>query len=476
LTDLPYVDEFDIATAPDRITKRSARFGDTQLEYTSTAGRIPMNGPDGTPDAQMFFTAYTADGAEPRQRPITFLVNGGPGAATAWLHIGGLGPRKIAMNPDGSTPPPPAELIDNSECALDCTDLVFIDAPGTGFSRVASAAAKERLFDREGDLDAFCTFIQTYLRNYRRWASPLYLFGESYGAMRVAGLADLLVRNGVEVSGIVLLSAALDYHVLTPGITNDLPYVLALPTMAAIAAFHYASASDVAELLAQAEHWAAGDYAAALAQGSLLSDAARADVVTVLERFTRLPRVIIETENLRIGVHQFMKYLLADHRGKVGRVDGRLIGPEPLDRVKEPYYDPAMGAMTPAFASAATQFLRLESQYDCAMAYQMYSRDVASSFIHARAATYGSFGYPQHLSALQSALVKNPAVRVLAMNGIYDLATPYWSVEYCLDHMPLPSNLRANVTSKRLEAGHMAYTDARASTAIAALVREFVRN
>lgn len=455
-------DDTDVREYAPVTRRQTGVFNGAKIAYTVTAGRQPLTGPDGSVDAQVFYVAYVKDDAPAATRPLTFLMNGGPGAATAWLHMGGVGPRKVALNADGSVPAGPTRLTDNADSVLDRTDLVFIDAPGTGFSRLSGEAAKKRMLTRSGDLDAFASFVQGYLRTHGRFASPVYLFGESYGSFRAAGLSDVLIRQGVPLKGVMLLSSALDFGVLTGSMTNDLPYVLLLPSYASIAAFHHrlpGNRLDDDSLRQDAAAWALSVYAPALAKGSRLTTTERETVVQGLTRFTGLDASVISANDLRIEVTVFMAQLNAATGMVTGRTDGRLVGPPPRGRVEEPFYDPAMGALTPAFTSAASQYLFGELGVSVPLSYRMYSRDVASRFVLADTGLYGNLGYPEALSALQSSLVKHTDFRVLSMQGIYDLATPYWATEYSLDHMPLPAAYLANVTHARLRGGHMAYDD-----------------
>ena len=471
-------EDVDVSESPPVISRHTGTFHGRSLAYTATAGRMAIPGPDGSIDAQMFFVAYTLDGASPDTRPVTFLSNGGPGAATSWLHLGGIGPRKIRLRDDGSTLPSPPRVVANPDSILDRTDLVFIDATGTGFSRASSEAAKVRLFDKHGDLESYAKFIEQYLARNKRWGSPLFLFGESYGGMRMAGLTDVLIRRGIPLKGIMLLSADIDEQVLEPGPLNDLPYQLLIPSFATVAAYHGlidpGLARDGETLRRDAQAWASTEYGPALAKGNRLDAKERAAIVAGLARYTGLSERIIETENLRVTTQTFMKYLMKQPGIVVGRVDGRIAGPAPSDRVEEPWYDPAMGSMTPAFTSATNQYLTSELHYPSSIPYRMYSREVASRFTLGPAAMYAGEGYPQALTALQSTAVKDADFKILTMAGIYDIACPYWAIEYSLDHMVLPASYRDSITSVRLDGGHMAYTDQRALREIGASVTSFI--
>jgi carboxypeptidase C (cathepsin A) len=452
----------DVGATSEVVTRHVGVFHGRKVAYTATAGRLPVTGPDGGVDSQMFYVAYNKEGVAPGSRPITFLVNGGPGSATAWLHLGGIGPRKIVLNQDGSTPPSPVRLIDNAESALDRTDLVFIDAPGTGFSRLAGEAAKGRLLTKQGDLDAFATFIQNYLRQNDRFGSALYLFGESYGGFRMAGLTDVLVRRGVPVKGVVLLSAMVDFVTIDADMANDLPYVLAMPSYASIAAYHHnlpPGSADGNILRTEVENWAINVYQPALAKGTGLSDGERQRIIEGLVRYTGLSSQVVTQLNLRIDVLAFMKYANMN-KGTTGRVDGRMTGPAPAGQVEEPAYDPAMGSLTPAFASAASQYLFDELKVTLGLPYRMYSREIAERFEIAPAIKgFGNQEYASTLDGLQSTVVKNKDFRILSIQGMYDLACPYFSMKYSLDHMGLPPEYQRNVQQLLVPAGHMAYVD-----------------
>ena len=453
----------DVSASPPVVTRHTGTFHGRKIQYTVTAGRLPLLGPDGGVDAQVFYTAYTQDGAAPGKRPVTFLSNGGPGAATAWLHMGGIGPRKIVLNADGSVPAPPVRLMDNPDSLLDRTDLVFIDAPGTGFSRLSGDAAKGRILQKQGDIDAYATFIQTYLRDYRRFSSPLYLYGESYGSFRMAGISDALIRRGVPMQGIILLSSAIDFTTLHPTLTNDLPYQLLIPSFASIASFHGRLNPPLPESEAmrrEVEDWSLNVYGPAQAKGNKLVGEERARILASLSRYTGLSTSVLEENNLRVDVPQFMKYLNSDRGLVTGRVDGRLLGPPPASTVEEPFYDPAMGDLTPAFTAAASQYLFEELRYKTNLPYRMYSRDVATRFqLRDTGAADAASGSRQTLTSLQSTVVKNKNFKVLAIQGVYDLATPYMSMRYTLDHMPLTPDYVKNIGFVLVGSGHMAYDD-----------------
>ena len=255
------------------VTHHQITINGKPLKYTAIAGRILLKPESGPAEAAIFFTAYTQDGEDARTRPLTFVFNGGPGTATAWLHMGALGPRKIKLEADGGVPAPPYVTVDNPETILDRTDLVFIDAPGTGYSRVRGDLTK-KFYNVMGDADAFYRFIRIYLSRYQRWRSPLFLFGESYGTTRAAALVNHLTDNYIPVNGVALLSVGLDFTTLLSGNMNDLPYQVIVPSYTMIAAYHKKLAPELTANLdatiKKVEQWCATDYAQALALGNAL--------------------------------------------------------------------------------------------------------------------------------------------------------------------------------------------------------------
>ena len=299
----------------------------------------------------MFYVAYTLDGQDAAKRPLTFAFNGGPGSASIWLHMGALGPRKVVLQPDGFMPPAPYRMEDNPYTLLDKSDLVLIDAIGTGFSRAADAEMFKKFWGVKGDIEAFSEFIRLYITRNERWASPLFLFGESYGTTRSAGIAGYLADRGISFNGITLLSTVLNFETLEDNFTNDQPYIFLIPSFTMIAGYHHKLAPDLAQDMnrarQQSEQWASTEYARALDKGDSLTPEERQKVIDQLARFTGLSKEVIDEANLRINVQKFTHYLLIDQKLRVGRLDGRYTGPDPNGLLDTPFYDPT-GAATRA--------------------------------------------------------------------------------------------------------------------------------
>src|SRR5437763_3625799 len=333
---------FDMKETAPNVTHHQITANGRTLHYTATAGRLPIKNGEGTTEALMFYVAYTLDGADTATRPLTFAYNGGPGSATIWLHMGALGPRTVVMGPQGFMPQPPFRVHDNPYTPLDRTDIVLIDAIGTGWSRAADAAAARKYQNPEGDIEAFGEFIRMYISRNDRWGSPLYLFGESYGTTRSAGVAGYLQGRGIIFNGVGLLSMALNFQTLSFSPSNDAPYPWNVPTYMAIAYFHHklspelqkamdqcqADADALCPPIKQAEQWAITDYAAALARGDSISAQERQSIIDRLSQYTGLSKQVVDEFNLHIDVGTFDHYLLLDQRLRVGRLDGRYALPE----------------------------------------------------------------------------------------------------------------------------------------------------
>jgi carboxypeptidase C (cathepsin A) len=452
--------EAEFAEVPPVITHHQIGPAGKELKYTATAGRLLLKPESSPAEAAIFFTAYTVDNANPRTRPLTFVFNGGPGTATAWLHMGALGPKKIRLEPEGGVPAPPYGIIDNPDTLLDRTDLIFIDAPGTGFSRVRPGATR-KFYNINGDADAFYRFIRLYLTRYQRWGSPLFLFGESYGTTRAAALANHLLDGYIPLSGVALLSVGLDFQTLMPSNMNDLPYQVIVPTYTMIAAYHKKLAPeltrDLDATIAKVEQWCANEYAQALAQGEGLPAEKRKQIVAQLATYTGLKPELIEEHDLRIDPQVFMHSLLKDRKLEVGRVDGRVASPMPQSSSHEPFFDPAMAALFPAFNATMNDYSGTELGYKSDVPYVMWDFEGIN-----RAWDWGPGmeGYPQTATQLQSAMAKNKYLKVLVMEGMYDLATPFYASAYTFEHLRLTPELRKNISFANFKGGHMVYNDA----------------
>ncbi len=431
------------------------------LKYTATAGRLPIKRGDGKIEAEMFYVAYTLDGQDASKRPLTFAFNGGPGSASIWLHMGALGPRKVVLQPDGFMPAAPYRMEDNPYTLLDKSDLVLIDAIGTGFSRAADAEMFKKFWGVKGDIEAFSEFIRLYITRNERLALPLFLFGESYGTTRSAGIAGYLADQGISFNGITLLSTVLNFETLEDNHTNDQPYIFLIPSFTMIAGYHHKLVADLAQDMnrarQQAEQWASTVYEQALDKGDSLSPQERQKVIDDMSRFTGLSKEVIDEANLRINVQKFTHYLLIDQKLRVGRLDARYTGPDPNGLLDTPFYDPTGAATGPPFTSVFNNYLRSELGYKVDTPYNV--RAPRGGPGQNDTWDWGSAiqGFPDTATAMRQAIVKNPYLKILVMEGYYDLATPYYAANYTVDHLNLPEKYRNNISFATYEAGHMVY-------------------
>jgi carboxypeptidase C (cathepsin A) len=452
-------EHYDVTEVPPVVTHHQAMIGGKSLSYTATAGRLPIKREDGKTEAEMFFVAYTLDGQDAGRRPLTFSFNGGPGSASVWLHMGALGPKRVVLQSNGFMPAAPYRTEDNPDSPLDRTDIVMVDAMATGYSRAANAELTKKFLGVKGDIQSFGEFIRLYLSRYDRWTSPLFLFGESYGTTRAAGISGYLADHGISFNGVTLLSMAVDFQTLEWNKSNDLPYFLLVPTFNMIAAYHHKLAADLTQDMAKTRgevvRWSNNDYALALGKGDTITPDEHRKVVEQLSRYLGLRPEVIEQHNLRIDVPTFMKELLLDQKLVTGRLDGRFTSANPDE--DNSYYDPTSAAILPPYTSAFNNYLRAELNYKSDAPYRVFAYDQPGF----RTWDWGNAeqGFPSTAGGLRSAMIKNPYMKVLVMEGYYDLATPFSAANWTMDHLNLDAKYRQNVSYATYGAGHMVYVD-----------------
>ena len=438
-----------------------AHIGGGDVAYKATTGRIVMKDEEGKAKAAVFFIAYTRTGVEDvRRRPIIFSFNGGPGASSVWLHLGLLGPRRVLAGDAGQPLPPPYQLVDNEYSLLDLADIVFIDPVSTGYSRPAPGEEAKQFHGLEPDIESVGEFIRLYVTRYKRWSSPKFLAGESYGTTRAAGLAGYLQgKHGMALNGLLLISAVLNFQTLEFEVGNELPYVLFLPTYTATAWHHQRLdadlQADLQKAVREAADFAADEYAHALFQGSALTPAAHAEIVRKVARYTGLSETYVEASNLRIEIFRFCKELLRDQRRTVGRLDSRFTGMSRDAAGEQLDSDPSYTAIQGAYSSTMNAYVREELNFASDLPYAVLT------------GLYESWDYSKHQNkyvdvseTLRAAITQNPFLQVFVANGYTDLATPFFATEYTVNHLHLEPALRANVRMAYYAAGHMMYVHA----------------
>jgi carboxypeptidase C (cathepsin A) len=463
------------AEEPPVVTRHEIKVGGKTLRYTATVGLMPIKSREGEIEARMFFTAYTLDGiSNSAQRPLTFSFNGGPGSASLWLHLGALGPRRVKMMPDGSMPPPPFQLVDNEQTWLDQTDLVFIDPVGTGYSRAARPDLGQRFFGLNGDIESVGEFIRMYLTRNERWTSPLFLAGESYGTTRASALSGYLVDRGIAFNGIVLISTVMNFETLQFAPGNDLPYMVILPSYASTAWYHKKLPPDLQsqplhKVLSEVEQWAANDYAIALGKGESLTAPERQDVIAKLARYTGLDPHFIDNSNLRVSLQLFRKELLRSEKHTIGRLDSRFKGFDANFATDSPDFDASEAGIRPPFTANMNQYVRAELGYKTDLEYYALGGGIGPWNWNT------NNGFVDTSTALRNALTKNPYLKVFVAMGYYDMATPYFAVQYTLNHINLDPGVRRNFTTGYYEAGHMMYIEEKSLARLRGDVEKFMQ-
>jgi carboxypeptidase C (cathepsin A) len=441
------------------VTDHTIRAGSGLVPYRATAATMLLKNDKDEAIGSLYYTAYTrTDIRDPVQRPLAFVYNGGPGAASAWLHMGAFGPRRVVTTDAAHTPPPPYQLVDNPSSLIDVADLVFIDPIGTGFSKPVGKGTGKDFWGVDEDARSLAQFVTQYVSRNGRWASPKYLIGESYGTTRSAVLVNRLQqREGMTFNGVVLISSVLDFETLLFSPGHDLSYVLYLPSYAATAAYHKVipAPANLETFLGEVRRYAMGDYADALAAGTALSGEQRAAVAKRVAQYTGLGEDYLLKADLRVNLRQFMAELQRPRGMITGRLDSRFSGPLSDLLAENASGDPQSAAVTGAYTAAINGYLRGELKYQGDDRYTM-GGGVEWNWIREGQRGWASATYVG--SDLVQAMVNNPNLRIEIENGYYDLATPFYATEYTVDHLAgLPAALRGRIALKYYEAGHMMY-------------------
>ncbi len=428
------------------------------VAYKATAGKLLMKSDSLESRAEMFFVAYTKDGVDASERPITFCFNGGPGSSSVWLHLGMLGPKFIRFPEDASYLKPPYHLDTNPYSLLDITDLVFIDPVSTGYSRPAKDVNKSDFHGYREDVTSVGQFIHDYTTRFQRWPSPKFLCGESYGGVRAAGLSGhLRDRYNMELNGIVVVSGAINFQTLRFSNSNDLPCILFLPTYAATAWYHKALPADLQQLplkevVAQAEQFAQNEYTLALMKGTSLEEDQFNATAEKLARLTGLSTDHVKSSKLRVSMGRFGKELLRSRERTVGRFDSRYSNID-RDSAGESYeFDASGAAIFGPFTAAMNDYVRRDLKFEDERVYEILTGNVYPW-------NYSSFEnrYVDASETLREAMTANPSLKLFLACGYYDLATPHFAMDYTVDHLALSPERQSNVEAHYYEGGHMMY-------------------
>jgi carboxypeptidase C (cathepsin A) len=452
------------ATAPvEEVTKsrqQSIAVAGKAIAYTATAGTLTIRDPAGKPVASVFYTAYTVPQAGGRRRPLTFFYNGGPGSASLWLRMGSFGPVHVRTTDPKAVAPAPFDVGPNADTLLGSTDMVFLDAIGAGYSRPLGDAKPSDFYGVDQDVDAFAKAITRYISKNKRWGDPKYIFGESYGTTRSGALAYKLEDQGVALNGVILLSSIMNYGIRQPGF--DTIHIGYLPSYAAAAWYHNRVAdrpADVATFVEQARQFANGPYAAALAKGSDLSAEEEDAVARQMSHFTGLSVDYLKRANLRVDLSRFRKELLRDSRATLGRFDSRYTGIDADAAGEDPEYDPSSTGITGLYVSSFLDDVSRNLGYETDLTYRQSAREGGEfkwDWTH-KDPNGRSQNVADVTADLSAAMRTNPHLKLLSLNGWYDMATPFFSTERDLKHMMLEPALRPNLQFRYYPAGHMVY-------------------
>ena len=452
----PAIAELIPAGVEVTVTHNSVSVDGNKIEYTASTGYLNLKNDTGKLIAKVFFTYYKKDGADAGKRPVTFTFNGGPGSSSVWLHMGGIGPKRVLLNDDGLATPPPYKYINNEFTWLSKSDLVFIDPVSTGFSRAAPGESPKQFHGYEEDIASMGSFIRHFLSRYERWGSPKYLAGESYGTTRAAGLSKYLQdRHRIYLNGIFLISAVLNFGTNDYYVGNDLPRALYIPSYTAAAWYHKKLApalqQNLQKTLKESEQFAIGEYASALIKGGWLTDAEKDAVATKMSYYTGLSKELILQSNLRVGEGRFWKELRRTDGLTIGRLDARFTGRDIDDAGETVSFDPSFVNIDGPFTAAINDYFQKELNFKEEKGYNIFGdvypwnyNNVQNQFLNVA-------------ESMRDAMAKNPSLKVYLGCGYYDFATPYFTANYDLEHMFLRPEQRKNVKVHFYEAGHMYY-------------------
>lgn len=455
------------------LTRHQIQLGGKTISYHALTGLMPIKNASATVTARLFFTAYQREfpgNQRPENRPLTFAFNGGPGASSVWLHFA-LGPKRVVLTHEGRALEPPYELAHNDQSWLEFTDLVIVDALGTGYSRPAVHGNRE-FYGMQKDVELNAQFIRLYITRFEHWGTPLFVLGESYGSIRAVGMAGHLQEYfGIDLNGLILVSYPLDFRTMFFNSGDDFPYALFLPSYCATAMYHGRLSRelmrDPQRTLREVERWALNDYIVALAKGDTLQGEARRRIVETLASYTGLDAVYIERKNLRVSNADFIRDLLRDAGESVGWQDSRFRTP---GRYEIPFSAPEMLESTGPYVATWNRYVRDELQFHDDRVYEFVSRSVNMGWDWgAQEVRLVNFFDP-----IRATMHRNRHLRILVIGGIYDLNTPYFGMHYSLNHVGLHPDLHRNIDFRAYRSGHQVYIDLEAMVQLRKDAKSFI--
>lgn len=485
-TDTKHKEAEKYAPPAGSVTEHEIKLAGGEFKYKAHAEWIVLRKKD-KPVAEMFHVAYLKQGAQGEKRPVTFVFNGGPGAASAYLHLGAIGPRRVAFNPDGTPPRPPVTLAANEESWLAFTDLVFVDPIGTGFSRVIDKAEdkgdkKEKneneFYHLDRDMESLGEFIQKFLSAHARWESPVFIAGESYGGFRSAALAKRLQQNyGVGLNGVVIISPALDLILLDPSDYDIQGWADEFPTFALTAVHHgrsrkFPKGAAAGAVRQAAEAFAQDKLLRLLAQGEAMPETEREAIFAEMADFIGVPAEELRVCRGRVPFWVYSRRLLKDQGQVLGFYDSSVAGPDPYpDRENFQGPDPSLGGSDRVFTSGINAYLRHHLALQSDRDYHLLNREVNKAWKIEQAHAFNrQVGV---VDELRFGMALNPHMQVLISHGYYDMVTPYFSSERLVRQMRLDDKLKGNISLRHFPGGHMFYTWEESRREFFSTVKEF---
>lgn len=437
------------------------------IQYTARVGFMPIhNATSGAAEGHLFYVYYAKNGVtDQSKRPVWFLFNGGPGAATIWLHMGAFGPKMVKMASNGMALPPPYTYVDNPNCLLDTGDLVFIDAMGTGYSRPDRPALGANFGGVENDLAAFGEFIRSFLNQYNLWGSPVFVGGESYGTTRAAGLAGYLTDHDMPINGVMLLSAV----IASGASAGEQRQLSTLPTEIMTAHYHKKLAPElqklsVDQMAKQAREFASGEYLEYLFDGARATQAQREKVLADFARYTGLSRSFVDSLDLRVPLGPFSTELLRDRHLMTSRLDSRFAGYQLDAGSNNTSFDFSNANIEDCFLTAFQAYVRNELNYQNDNIY----------YVAGNAPPWS--GEYNTVTNLENGFAKNPNMHLFVGMGYYDFACPFYPVEWTIAHLKVSDEVRkSNISTGYYESGHMVYIDQAAAAKYHTDLAKFVQ-
>lgn len=434
-----------------------------KISLATETGTVQLRDENDKPIALFGFTHYKKTNSN-KNRPIVFAFNGGPLSASFWLHFGVLGPKRVEINDPDYTKPAPYKVVNNEFSILNKADLVMVDPIGVGFSKPIGDSKWKDFWGVDQDIRSIGLFIEQFIIRSGKMNAPKYLLGESYGTFRNAGLVKYLQDKGVAMNGVIMVSAVFDLHHLLFGPGDDISYLIHFPTYAASAWYHNKvkdKGDSLEAFLERVRDFTEDEYAPALLKGDQLSSDEKQSMAQKLADFSGLNKDYWLKADLRVSNSEYFQEFLRKEGQTLGRLDSRFAGVNEDLLAQFAMTDPTGDAISPPFIAAFKDYLYNDLKVRKDLTYTTSAsarKGFKWDWSHSGNVIWNAQVAVSTLPDMTSAMKRNPNLKVLILNGYYDLATVFYGVEYSINHMGLSADLKKNIIMKYYEAGHMMYT------------------